>query len=126
MVFQTKAARERWSVRFVLSAVAISAGALFLTYFQLKSPNRAVEVEDAARKDANKGSSDALALAEHAREDALTEAERQRADEQTTLERQQKEAAAGLEAQTKRADRANELADRSTKAAEDTAKTAAL
>ncbi len=111
----TEADRERWMVRLAFAALPVSRIALLFTYMQWKSAERAADLTDHARIDANTSSAAALAAAEQARKDAVFEAERQRVD-----------AAAALDAQTKRADRANALADRSAKAAEETAKTAAL
>jgi hypothetical protein len=122
----TEASRERWTVRLAFAALFISLVALGVTYLQWRSAERAADIADHARIDANKASSEALAVAERARVDAVNLAERQRADAQMTLSAQRRDAATALEAQTERADRANALADRSAKAAEDTAKTAAL
>jgi hypothetical protein len=105
-MLETEASREKWSVRFALIAVVISLGALLVTFLQWRSSDRAVQV------------------AEHARQDAVTEAARQRIDAENTLEQQRKDAAVALEAQTKRADRANTLADRSAKAAQQSANAA--
>ena len=106
-MFKTEASRERWTLAIALAAVFISIGALLVAYLQLPSSDRAV------------------AVAEHAREDAATEAEKQRIDAKATLDQQRKDSAAALEGQSKRADRANALADRSAKAAEETGKVAA-
>ena len=111
----TEAERERWMVRLAFAALPVSLIALFFTFLQWKSAERAADIADHGRIDANNSSAAALAVAEQARKDAVTGAERQRTD-----------AAVALEAQTKRADRANALADRSARAAEETAKTAAL
>jgi hypothetical protein len=124
-MFVTEASRERWTLGVAIGALLISGGALFFTYRQWKSSERAVDVADQARKDANIASDKALSVAEQARRDAVMEAEKQRVDGQNTLAVQRRDAAAALEAQTKRADRANVLADRSAKAAEETAKTSA-
>jgi hypothetical protein len=120
----TEAARERWTVRLAFGALIISLFALGVTYLQWRSAERAADIADHARIDANNASAAALAVSEHARQDAVAEAERQRADAQLTLTTQRNDAAAALDAQTRRADRANTLADRSAKAAEDTATTA--
>src|SRR5437773_4801579 len=89
-MLETEASRERWSVRFALTAVVISLGALLVTFLQLRSSDRAVQV------------------AEHARQDAVTEAERQRVDAKNTLDQQREDTAAALEAQTKSAKRSEE------------------
>ncbi len=88
----TEADRERWMVRLAFAALPVSLIALLFTYMQWKSAERAADVTDHARIDANTSSAAALAAAEQARKDAVIEAERQRVD-----------AAAALDAQTKRA-----------------------
>jgi hypothetical protein len=122
----SEAERERWAVRLAFAALVISLFALGVTYLQWRSAERAADIANQARIDANTSSAAALAVAERARVDAVNLAERQRADAQMTLSTQRKDAATALEAQTKRADQANVLADRSAKAAEATAKTAAV
>jgi hypothetical protein len=123
-VFETKAGRERWAVKFAFAALTISAFALFVTVLQWRSSERAANVADQARRDAKEAAEKALGITEQARKDAITEAERQRIIAQTTLQQQRRDAAAALEAQTKRADQANTLANRSANAAEQTVKTA--
>lgn len=122
----TEAERERWMVRLAFAALPVSLIALFFTFLQWKSAERAADIADHGRIDANNSSAAALAVAEQARKDAVNLAERQRADAQLTLTAQRNDAAAALDAQTRRADRANIFADRSANAAEATAKAAAL
>ena len=107
-MFESEAGRERWIARFALLALVVSLFALVITFLQWRSAERAANVAEQARIDAKEAAEKALGEAEQAR----------------VVER--KDAADALEAQTKRADRANALADRSAKAAEDTAKTAVL
>jgi hypothetical protein len=94
-VAMTEAEPERWMVRLAFAALPVSLIALFFTFLQWRSAERAADI------------------AEHARQDAVTEAERQRAD-----------AKIALEAQTKRADQANTLAGQSAKAAQESASVA--
>jgi hypothetical protein len=112
---QTEAERERWTVRIAIAAVIISIFAVLFSFFQWRSAERAANIAEQARLDAKLASSQSLAIAEQARTDAVNGADQQRHD-----------SALALESQTKRADRANVLADRSAKAAEETARLGSL
>ena len=73
---------ERVSIGISVGALLISFVVAYISYRQLKSSDRAVDVADNARKDANLASEKALAVSEQARKDAVMEAEKQRIDSQ--------------------------------------------
>jgi hypothetical protein len=76
---------EKWSIGISILALLISVAAWFISYGQLRSSNRAVDVADQARKDANVASEKALAASEQARKDAVTAAEKERIDSQGNI-----------------------------------------
>lgn len=105
-MFKTEAARERWIARAAVLALVVSVLATVFTFLQWRAADRAVEVADQARKDANH-------VAELQRQDAIA-----------ALKQEKQDAVTALDAQTKRADQANALANRSAKAAESSASVA--
>lgn len=106
----SEAERERWAVRLAFAALVISLFALGVTYLQWRSAERAADIANQARIDANASSAAALAEAERARVDAVNLAERQRTDAQMTLSAQRKDAAAALNANISASQQSNTLA----------------
>lgn len=77
--------RERWAVGISIAAALIALSVALISYRQLKASNRAVDVADNARRDANVAADKALSASEQARRDVIVEAERQRADSERNV-----------------------------------------
>lgn len=52
-MLETRASRERWTVKIAVAAVFLSVLALIVTFLQWRSAERAADVADQPRKDAN-------------------------------------------------------------------------
>jgi hypothetical protein len=99
-LFGSEASRERWTLRVAIVAAVVALAAAFFTYKQWKSSDRAVDVADQARKDANH------------------QAELQRLDDDANLKIAREDAASALAEQIKRTDQANALTKQIAEAAQ--------